>query len=85
MASPVLPPVGQAAAQVEHVLDEGEPDPGQACVDDAVDDAVELAPPQQQDEQDGGPFSASSTTGATTSTSPSGPAGVGKEPAVTQC
>ena len=46
------------AAQVEDVLAEGEPGADQTGIHDAVDHAVELAPPQQDDEQHAEPLEA---------------------------
>jgi hypothetical protein len=43
----------EPASEVEHVLEEGEPHAGEPGVDEAVHEAVELAPPQQEHEQHG--------------------------------
>ena len=50
-ASPCAAALAEGAAEVEDVLGEREAGGADAGVDDAVDDPVELAPPEQQDEQ----------------------------------
>ena len=51
LGQPLLAVLHELAAEVDDVLAEGEPGAHQARIHDAVDDPVELAPPQQHDEQ----------------------------------